>query len=389
MTNLTQAHHEWATRPTDQRFWDLDEMYLATLRSANCATEVSIPTHDLRIYALDDGDLAVALPDERRARLGHYAFGQVCSTFGAPAGYMRQLPSYLAKDCLMHSSGRQDRTDRLLLVDESRIERPRLRAMTSTRYTRVWNHLIVDALRNLQDEGWVVPPARPTNQPGERTRIATEADVVDFGDSPLSVQVGDEIAPAGLYASDHDMFAFLIHPDRVVENGLSPAGMRRGTMIRQSEVGASSIWKLDFLFDTVCGNHIVWGAQQVQRTSVRHMGSTNSVDAAWAAMIEDIAEGADAGAAQQEADIRRAQQVILGNGRDEIVELLFKKRWTTRKVADAAYTSAVAHEEQHGDPNSLWGMVSGITRISQQHGFADQRAHLDRDAGKMLAACLA
>jgi hypothetical protein len=302
---------------------------------------------------------------------------------------MRDLPAHLAKDCLNHSVRHLTGSDRLLLVDEARPDRPRLRAMTSTRYTRVWNHMIVEALLGLESEGWVVPPARPTGMEQTKTRIATQDDVIDFGDSPLSVKVGDEIAPAGLYASDHDMFAFLIHPDIVIDNGLSPAGMRRGTMVRQSEVGASSIWKLDFLFDTVCGNHIVWGATDIKQTTVRHMGRESSVDASWMAMIEDISDSAQMGAAQQEQDIRRAQEIILGEGREEIVNLLFKKRWTTRKVAEAAYTSAEAHADQHGNPNSLWGMVSGMTRISQQHAFADKRTQLDREAGRMLSACLA
>jgi len=81
--------------------------------------------------------------------------------------------------------------------------------MTSEKYTRIWNWEIADRLNEMVEKGWRVPPARPAmpNQPG--TRPATVQDVLDVAGF-LSVNLGDPIAPAGLYASDHDMFAFLV-----------------------------------------------------------------------------------------------------------------------------------------------------------------------------------
>jgi hypothetical protein len=38
----------------------------------------------------------------------------------------------------------------------------------------------------------------------------------------------------------------------------------------------------------------------------------------------------------------------------------------------------------HGNPNSAWGMMSGMTRLSQQTGYADTRNQLDRQARKIL-----
>ena len=45
-------------------------------------------------------------------------------------------------------------------------------------------------------------------------RIATEADVLRGAGFGLSIRVGDKIAPAGLYASDHDMFVFMVNNDK-------------------------------------------------------------------------------------------------------------------------------------------------------------------------------
>ena len=380
--NLTQASDQWCTRPEDERFWTLEEMHRETLAHAHAAIEVPRTAQDCRLIYDPQQGIRMDAGDGHPPTLGHYAFTQLCRQYGAPSSYMRSLPGQLAVECLEENRTRaHDDRDRLLLIDQ---RDNRLRATTSQRYARVWNHEIVERLRYLQADGWVVPPARPNSQTTQ-TRIATEDDVLDFGESPLSVKVGDEIAPAGLYASDHDMFAFLIHPEIVVDNGLSPHGMRRGMMISQSEVGAASIWKLDFLFDTVCGNHIVWGATDVRETSIRHMGSAGEN---WVAMIRNITKDAQAGAKTQEEEVRRAQEILLGEGKEEIMELLFKKRWVGKRAAGRAFDLAEQHSEAHGDPRSLWGMVSGLTRLSQEEGFTDSRTAIDRAAGKMLAACL-
>lgn len=384
-TNLTQASHQWATRPADERFWTLDDMHRQTVLHRRASQELEQPLSQCRLVSTDRGVEMVLAGQERTARVGHFAFTQVCRKLNAPASYMRTLPSDLAVECLENSRGHADaRGDRILLLDHTDQSSPRLRATTSSKYFRVWNHEIVEGLLGLREQGWVVPPARPTGIEGEQTRIATEDDVIDFGDSPLSVKVGDTIAPAGLYASDHDMFAFMIHPEVVIDNGVSPAGMRRGTMVRQSEVGSCSIWKLDFLFDTVCGNHIVWDAREIRETRVRHMGT--SVEENWVAMIRSIGENLQESASEQEAAIKKAQQFIIGEGRDEIINALFRGRWTSKRVAGAAYDLAVEHESVHGNPNSMWGMVSGLTRLSQETTYADERTAMDRAAGKMLAA---
>lgn len=388
--NLTQAHDQWSSRPDDERFWTLEEMHNQTLAYCLNSEEVEMEASDCKLFETDRGiSMRTGTGPDDSAEVSHYAFTQVCRQLGAPPSYLRQLPNRLVVDCLetaRTSMGHDDRS-RSLLLDMTYSDRPLLRATTSSRYVRVWNHRLVEQLMGLKSEGWIVPPARPSgNTESERTRIATDADCVDFGASPLTVKPGDEIAPAGLYASNHDMFAFMIHPDIVIENGLSPAGMRRGTMIRQSEVGACSIWKLDFLFDTVCGNHIVWNAKDVKETRVIHKG--NSVEDNWLAMVSSITEEAQMSASDQEADIRRAQELVIAKGKDAMIELLFKKRWTSKRDAASAYDLAAENRHAHGNPDSAWGIVSGLTLLSQKSGHADGRAKMDQAAGKILATCL-
>lgn len=46
---------------------------------------------------------------------------------------------------------------------------------------------------------------------------------------------------------------------------------------------------------------------------------------------------------------------------------------------------AERHTEDHrADPGSVWGIVGGLTRLSQQSEYADKRVEIDQAAGKVL-----
>jgi len=392
MPNLTQAHDEWATRPSDERFWNLAEMLESSDQSRMRSEETEFSFAESEFGSDERGitlEARINGSSATRSRLNNYAFGQLSRTFGAPADYLNKLPARLAAQCLNEGmaewvSRKGDRTRHGLFTNKPDGVRV-LRAATSDRYVRVWNSEIVSRLGELESSGWVVPSARPTDDEDQsRIRIATEADVIDYGSqSDLTVRVGDRIGPAGLYASDHDMFAFMIHPEIEITDGASPHGLRRGTMIRQSEVGDCAIWKLDFLFNTVCGNHIVWGAENVTESRVVHTG--NSVNERWGSMIEEMESYTQSSAQEQEQKIVRAMNTKLGQDREEVTELLYQKRWLGKRASTAALDLAERYESVHGDPLSAWGVVQGITRLSQRAKFADKRAKLDGKAGKILA----
>jgi len=122
-----------------------------------------------------------------------------------------------------------------------------LRALTSEQYKRIWNWEVVERLLPLQERGWRVPQARPAfpDQPGARP--ATEADILDDAGFGLSVKVGDMIAPAGLYASAHDMFAFLINEQKRIKDG-TEEGLSRGIFFENSEVGDKALRCTTFLY---------------------------------------------------------------------------------------------------------------------------------------------
>src|SRR5437762_11604214 len=108
-------------------------------------------------------------------------------------------------------------------------------------YTRIWNHEFAERLLQLEADGWKLPPAsiRFDTDPEEQRRLLETGRVrrASAGQAALSLNVkeGDLIQPAGLYASNEDMFAFMIHPDRHVRDG-SKYGLMKGFMLWNSEV---------------------------------------------------------------------------------------------------------------------------------------------------------
>lgn len=392
MGNLMQAHRQWASRPDDERFWTLDDMkdYCNGIRMTSVQGAVEVK--DLSVISTEDNDIRLQ-GKSRAATLGHYAFGQLSRMIGAPADYLRSLPAPLAAECM--NSGMRQLPDQerglSLLCRKSGIDPALLhvRAALSQRYTRIWNGDILQRLQDALPAGWQVPPARPaSNNAGGNTRIATEADVLRSskrsGAGGIGVKVGDTIAPAGLYASDKDMFAFLVNEDNPVEVGGNP--LYRGFFVWNSEVGDSSFGILTFLYNSVCGNHIVWDARRCEELSIRHVGEADNK--AWGSLKLELKRYSEQGVADVQSRIISAKSHILGNTKDDVITALFSKRFshlTKGEISDSLeYAEKFPADHGNANPRSAWAVSQGMTRFSQTRPYADDRVRLDRTAGKIL-----
>ena len=387
---LFKASNQWATRPADERFWTINEMVDACLHHRRVSRKATVGYADMRVEARD-GDLHLMGRAGIPAKLTNWSFGQLSQRAGAPASYLRTLPATLAAQKLY--SGLKSRGERLDDTDDSsyaqlllqRTNGPEsmvLRSMNSQRYTRIWNHDVGERLLTLSQRGWITPPAANVNPDDPRARRATDDDCGDFS----YVRSGEMIGPSGIYASDHDMFVFLVNPERQIADG-SDDGLFRGFFVWNSEVGAASFGVMAFLFKAVCQNHIVWGAQGVHELRVRHVGKADKTD--FAKLQVEQTKYADSSASDVEAKIESARRMVLGTDQDSVVDELLgiarKQRiQVSRKALVGAYTTTVAHEQDYGDPNTLWGMVNGLTDRSQDSEFTDDRVKQDQVAGKLL-----
>jgi hypothetical protein len=372
---LTQASSQWSTRPADQRFWTVEELHAATLAHKESARTATVSNSDLRVEAVEDQMHLVGRTGVP-AMLTSWAFNQLCMRAQAPASYLRDLPTTLAAQNLNHglkaNLPNHNETTSVLLHQNGGYF---ARAVLSEKYTRIWNSDITERLVDLQQQGWTTPPARPANVDDDNTRICT----AEQAKLSLTVREGDVIGPAGLYASFEDLFAFMIHPERVIDDG-SKGGLMRGFFVWNSEVGKSSWGVMKFRFRGVCGNHIVWDAKDVSEIKVRHVGSAD--DRAMDQLRVQLKKYADESDNDEQLRVDKAREFILAPDSKKLLDWVFEKGFLSKKAADVALKSV--QPEVDGDPLTAWGYAQGITRMSQLERNADKRVALDRAAGKIL-----
>ena len=145
---------EWFSRPDDQRYLSLSELYAAVRARADRAMARTVESRAVRIEAnRDDAEwLTVVLPGAQTSIAPtHWSFGQLSALVGAPASYLRDLPAPLAAINLQHGlvSHRAEMI-KTLETDDGRLE---LRAVTGPDYGRIWDHELVGAVMRLAGDG--------------------------------------------------------------------------------------------------------------------------------------------------------------------------------------------------------------------------------------------
>lgn len=366
---IFKANKQWSSRPADERFTSIQQLYDVTKHYADSARErEGVPVASLRVENIDN-DVTLVGKGNLHAKLTHWAFGQLASRIGAPASYLRTLPATLAAQNLNHGLAQRvkdaaDSTVNLLFHLNGDYV---LRALTSDKYERVWNYEVAERLLDLAAQGWT--PARPDSS----------WSAVDVNDP----EANNDPRTFSLYASDHDLFAFIRHTERTLDEPGNPGGLQRGLIAENSEVGGGSLKLTRFLYREMCGNHIIWGASDVVELKARHVGNVRDKFALWKA---EVVKYLDESASDDEAKIARAKTVRIGATKEQVLDALFGKRSIdlSRKVLDAGYDAC--QPDVDGDPRTPWGFAQGLTRYSQTHQHADKRTDIDRAAGRLLEA---
>jgi hypothetical protein len=378
-TNLTMASRHWAQRPADERFWTLGELFNRTKQYARECGTSQVRLSQCHAIPVKD-DIYLEGPTGAQAQFLNYSFGQLCNIAKAPASYLRELPAPLAASNLNHGLVQVTGTQSLLFHKNGGLH---LRCVTSDEYKRIWNYEVAElALALEENEGWRVPPARPCGMPDVPTRIATDSDVLRNSSHPgLGIKVGDQISPAGLYASDHDLFIFQVNEDYSVDGGDGET-LHRGVFWTNSEVGDARFRGTMFLYDSVCGNHIVWGAKVIAEISIRHTGNARAM---FAQAMATVTRNLHTSASQDRQRISAAKQLQLADTKEDVINLVFRKNiGLSKDECENSYVLADRHCDEHGgNPLSAWGFASGVTRLSQQQ-WADKRDRMDRAAGKII-----
>ena len=373
MANMMQAAHEYATRPADERFGSIADLTADARADKTACAEANYRLGDMTAIVRSDVGLALRSP-KSTARFTNWSFGQLSRTIGAPASYLRGLSPALTASCLNEGlSARAEQEARFLVrrpeatsadypligtlagapaPHEEIHTLPTIRAATSDKYGRLWDADLYARIGDVLPSSFKLPPTWN----GEA---------------------------AGLYRGDRDSFLIEVDGGSVVEDptlrgqsGGDSAKMFRGLIVRNSEVGAAAVSIETILFRYICGNHILWGASIDKSFRRRHVGRDVLRDT-----LRSIGQlsrrWADRPASADEAMIKAMAQYEIASTQAEMITEL-QKMGATKAQATAAYTATETHEQ--ANPRSYWGAVQGLTRVSQDTAYQNERYELDRMA---------
>ncbi|MGA8989284.1 MAG: DUF932 domain-containing protein, partial [Rhodoplanes sp.] len=230
---------EWFLRPADERFLSLSELFASVRGRAERSRTRTVESAAIRVEATRDENpdrFALMLPgSETPVAPTHWSFGQLAALVGAPAAYLRQLPAPLAGINLQFGlTAHRAEQIKTLEVDDGRVE---LRAVTGPDYGRIYDHELVEAVQRIAGDGvddtrWKVPG------------------VLDWSTGIYNPQVDVTRDTTTLYASDRDVFLFLVDDLNPIEAGRLPDGSPdlyfRGFYCWNSEVGAKTLGMASF-----------------------------------------------------------------------------------------------------------------------------------------------
>jgi hypothetical protein len=350
------AHAQWRDRPADECYATLADLRDAVQLRRNDSVASRVRPSELKFEydpaknGIDDVVLvgkgnSLALPN-------NWSFGQLCELSKAPGEWLRRIPAPLVVQNLNYALSTTEREEMVMMWQKNGAGK--IRAFTSRHYSRLWDNDVVNAIGNLTQwgqNGWHRPPSRKDGE-----------------------------APRGLYAGDRNVFVFMVNEERRLNDG-SDGGLARGFFCWNSEVGQMSFGFRAFLYRYVCGNHIVWGAEELFDMRMVHLGQGMNVNA-MKAIGTTLNAYLNAPAAQDQTVIDLARKKSVGKDAVGAAEWLQRapRKWNGRQAIEM-----VAHVTQEGgDPTNLWELVNAASVLSQRKKFADERNAEDRRAGKML-----
>ncbi|NTJ63201.1 DUF932 domain-containing protein [Agrobacterium rhizogenes] len=362
---------EWFTRPADERYLSLSDLYGAVRGRAERSRTRILETSAIRLEARRDSaeHLALLLADESVSlEPTHWSFAQLAGLLGIPAAYLRQLPAPLAGVNLQYglSSHRTEQIKTLETTDG----RAELRAVTGPNYGRIYDHELIAAVQRIAGNGtgdtrWKVPGT------------------LDWSTGVYNPEVDITRDTTTLYASDRDAFVFLVDDLNPIEAGRladgSPDLYFRGFYCWNSEVGAKTLGMASFYLRAVCQNRNLWGVEDFEEIIIRHSKYASSRFAHEAAPA--LTRFANSSPLPFVNSIKAAREQIVARSDDDRSEFL-RKRGFSR--VDAANIIETVLCEEGRKPETIFDFVQGITALARGKAHQDARLDLEGRAKKLL-----
>lgn len=368
---IGRVSSEWFSRPADERYLSLSELAHSVRDRADRSRTRVVESALIHVEAnrSDPERLALILPGtDTPIAPTHWSFGQLASLVGAPAAYLRQLPAPLAAINLQYglTSNRAEQI-KTLETDEGRVE---LRAVTGPDYGRIYDHELVEAAQRIAGNGtgdtrWKVPG------------------VLNWSTGIYNPRVDITKDTTTLYASDRDVFLFLVDDLNPIEAGRLPDGSPdlffRGFYCWNSEVGAKTLGMASFYLRAVCQNRNLWGVEDFEQIAIRHSKYAANRFAHEAAPA--LANFANSSALPFVNGIKAARERIVARTDDDRTDFLRRRGFS--KAETGKIIDTVLSEEGH-PPESIFDFVQGITAVARDKPHQDARLDMEAKAKKLL-----
>lgn len=368
---IGRVSSEWFNRPADERYLSLTDLRNSVKsRSERSRTRI-VASEAIRVEASRDdaARLTLMLPGAHAAVAPtHWSFGQLASLIGAPAAYLRQLPAPLAGINLQYglTSHRAEQV-KTLEIENGRLE---LRAVTGPDYGRIFDHELVEAVQKIAgnvtgDTRWKVPG------------------VLDWSTGIYNPNVDVSKDTTTLYASDRDVFLFLVDDLNPIEAGRLPNGEPdlyfRGFYCWNSEVGARTLGIASFYLRAVCQNRNLWGVEDFEEITIRHSkyAASRFAHEAEPALIQ-FAESSPMPFVN---GIKAARERIVARDDEDRAAFLRKRGFSKAETTKIIDTVLI---EEGRPPESIFDFVQGITRIARDKPHQDARLDMEGKAKKLL-----
>ncbi|QQS13919.1 MAG: DUF932 domain-containing protein [Rhodospirillales bacterium] len=368
---IGRVSSEWFSRPADERYLSLSELAGSVRDRADRSRTRVVESALIHVEANrnDPERLALILPGTDAAIAPtHWSFGQLAGLVGAPAAYLRQLPAALAAINLQYglTSNRAEQI-KTLETDDGRME---LRAVTGPDYGRIFDAELVEAVQRIAGNGtgdtrWKVPG------------------VLDWSTGIYNPRVDITKDTTTLYASDRDVFLFLVDDLNPIEAGRLPDGSPdlyfRGFYCWNSEVGAKTLGMASFYLRAVCQNRNLWGVEDFEEITIRHSKYAANRFAHEAAPA--LSNFANSSPLPFVNGIKAARERIVARTNEDRTDFLRRRGFSkaeTGKIIDTVLA------EEGRPPESIFDFVQGITAVARDKPHQDARLDMEAKAKKLL-----
>jgi hypothetical protein len=153
--------------------------------------------------------------------------------------------------------------------------------------------------------------------------------------------------------------------------------MARGVFVWNSEVGSKTYGVATFLFDYVCMNRIIWGADRYREITIRHTASAPDK------FIEQVAPAIEDYSQSGTQDIVTAIENAKARKLETSVEEFLAKR--TKFSGRMIRAMVAAHEADEQRPmETIFDAVTGVTAYARGLQHQDTRVEVERVAGGLL-----